>query len=498
MTEDHAKGTLGDSFWALGRRYGDRPALVSGARSLSYAELAETGGRIANALAARGLKAGDHIALAYRDGLELMAANVGVWMLDAVAVVVDFRNRSDERARLAEEFDIAAFLEDRDLSAGAYRSIPLDAAWRAEVAAAPATPRPLDGPEVPAYIALTSGTTGRPLGILMDHRALLIRCMAYALQSNYPREHPVFLNAYPLAFSASRNHALAHLLCGGTIHFHPPTFGPMELAERVNEIGASFLFAVPATVKAILDALPEGFEGPLLPTLTMLYCGGSGMMPADKVRAARLLTPHFLHCFASSITGTSAVLEGADILTHSESDGRIVPLARLEVVGPDHMPLPAGEVGMLRARTHGMSPGLYKNRARDTGDKIRDGWAYTGDMARISADGFLTITGRSSDVIVRGGANVFPAEIEAALALHPAVSESAVTGFADPEVEEEIAAFVVASAPVSEAELVAHCRLQLSPDKRPRKFVFLDSLPRNANGKVLKRDLRASLETGQG
>lgn len=181
---------------------------------------------------------------------------------------------------------------------------------------------------------------------------------------------------------------------------------------------------------------------------------------------------------------------GADLQARPDTDGRILPMVRAEVVDEQDRIVPAGEVGAMRIRSHGMADRLYDDKARDSGDKIRDGWAYTGDLARISADGFLSVVGRTTDMIIRGGANVYPAEIEAALVKHPHIKEAAVTGYSNLELGEEIAAFVVTSAPLSEADIASHCRVTLPPDKRPRKFVFLQSLPRNANGKVMIRELR--------
>ncbi|WP_417264327.1 class I adenylate-forming enzyme family protein [Celeribacter sp.] len=484
---------LADTFHALGASFRDRSALVSGARSVSFAELVEIAAQWARQFQAEGLEAGDQVGLALRDSIDTVIAMVGLWMMDAVAVPIDFRNRGDERTRLAEEFDLAAILEDRDQSNGAYRSIVCHAGWKDVASQQPKAPIERFGAvSYPALISLTSGTTGRPLGIVAGHRTILLRSMGYGFEADYPFGG-AFLNAYPLSFSASRNHTIGQLMRGATVHFHPPIFSPEELIEKVNSLGVTFLFAVPATVKAML-ALSEGNDEPLMPNLKMLYCGGSGMEASDKRRAARELTPGFLHCFSSSVSGTCSVLSGTDVETRSDTDGRVLPTVRIEIVDENHQPLPAGDVGAMRVRSHGMAEGLYKNRARETGDKIRDGWAYTGDLAKLSPDGFLSIVGRSSDLIIRGGANVYPAEIETVLSGVSGVEDVAVTGFDSAEFGEEIAAFVVTCGDVSEGDLAAECRVQLSSDKRPRKFVFLDSLPRNTNGKILRRELRAMLE----
>ncbi|AWB47798.1 hypothetical protein HYN69_04095 [Gemmobacter aquarius] len=493
MQADTTKTNLADLFYGLALRYGDRPALVSGDRTLSFRDLVPASTQWAVELRDCGIGAGAQVGLALRDGLDTVVLTLALWMLDAVAVPVDFRSRSDERTRLAAEFDLTALLEDRDLSGGAYTSIVCDADRAARVARhTPSLPDRDPAVSHPAFLSLTSGTTGRPLGIIIGHRTLLLRAMGYGFEGAYPFGG-VFLNAYPLSFSASRNHTIGNLLRGTTIHFHPPIFGAGELVEQINALDASFVFAVPATVTAMLSLTEDG-KAPLMPRLNMLYCGGSGMLATEKQRAWRLLSPNFQHCFSSSISGTCSILSGDDLATHHHTDGRVLPTVRLEIVDAEDRPLPLGEVGLMRMRSHGMADGLYRNRARDTGDRLRDGWAFTGDLAFVSPDGFLTVVGRGSDLIIRGGANVYPAEIESILAAMPGVREVAVVGFADPALGEEIAAFVAGSPTLTEATLDAHCRVTLSPDKRPRRFVLVDSLPRNPNGKVLTRDLRARLE----
>lgn len=487
-----SRSTWADMLWGLAARHGDRPALVQGARTVSYAGLGAHAARLAHALRARGIGPGDQVGLCLRDGIDGVTALFGLWMLDAVAVPVDFRNRADERQRLVQEFDLSCMIEDRDMGGGAYPAILWDGAFAEECARQPShAPETLAAGMQPAVISLTSGTTARPLGIVMGHRTMILRALGYALESDYPMGAR-FLNAFPLSFSASRHHTLGHLLRGGTVLFHPPTFGAGELAHRVQAEAIDFLFAVPATVSALLEWSGDG-AGPVFPGLKMLYCGGSGMTPEDKRRAHARLTPGFLHCFSSSVSGTVSVLAGSDVPVRADTDGRILPTARVQVVDEADRPLPPGETGAMRVRSHGMAEALYKGRARDTGDRIRDGWAYTGDLVRISADGFLTVVGRTSDLIIRGGANVHPAEVEGAISRLPGVREVAVVGFPDPALGEEIAAFVAGDARVTEAALTAHCRVDLPPDKRPRRFVLVDALPRNANGKVLRRDLRDRL-----
>lgn len=481
---------LPDLLQTLAILHGDSPALVSGDRQISYADLPTTAREFAAALATLGLHPGDRIGLALRDGLDFMQALCAIWTLGAIPVPIDFRASTAERTVFAAEFELATILEDRHLVGAAYSTthwqdtvVPTanGCEWLAEASTTLAAT---------ALISLTSGTTGRPLGVLIDHAALVSRAMGYGIEGAYPARAR-FLNVYPLSFSASRNHTIGHLLRGGTVIFRPSLFDASDLVDWTLTDRATFLFAVGATVKGMLDVAPPT-DGALFPDLKMLYSGGSGMATSDKLEAARRLTPGFLHCFSATLSGTCSVLTGADLIARPDTDGRIVPQARVEIVDEASQPVPFGATGILRVRTPGMACGFYADRDRPEGDRIRNGWAFTGDLAQVSADGFLTVVGRTSDMIIRGGANVYPAEVEAVLTAIPGVREAAVVGVAHHALGEEIAAFLVTDGTVHEGAVRAACLRGLSPDKRPRYIFFRSALPRNPNGKVLKRELRDS------
>jgi long-chain acyl-CoA synthetase len=477
-----------DLLCSLARIHGDRVALVSGPRRATYAELPRRAVAFAAAFAALGLHPGDKVGLALRDGFDTLDALFGIWRLGAVAVPMDHRSRGPEREQFAAEFGLSTILEDRAYPGVGYISTD----WQGTVV--PAAEARMDQtlpqaePSALALISLTSGTTGRPLGILIDHASLISRAFGYGMEGGYPTGAR-YLNVYPLSFSASRNHTIGHLLRGGTVIFRPALFGASELIDWTLTEQATFLFAVGATVRQMLDVAGGG-EGAVFPDLKMLYSGGSGMATEDKSAAARRLSPNFLHCFSATLTGTCSILTGADLLARPETDGRLVPQSRIEVVDEDDNALPFGATGILRARTAGMASGFYADRDRAQGDRIRAGWAYTGDLAHLSADGFLTVVGRTSDLIIRGGANVYPAEVEAVLTALAGITDAAVVGVPHHILGEEIAAFVVTDGTIPEEAIRAACVANLSSDKRPRHIILCPELPRNANGKVLKRDLR--------
>lgn len=492
MTMQSPKATLADLILGCADAFDDRIALSNEVRRLSFRQLAEQAAQLAHVLREDGVDAGDQIGIALRDGIDGVLAMTALWMLDAVVVLLDFRSRVDERNRLAQSFDLVAIVEDRALPETAYRQINLrDVELRART-------RPVTAPlsttaEIfPALISLSSGTTGDPIGMVTSHRALAVRTLAYGMAASYPHNSR-YLNVFPLSFTASYSHTLGSLLRGTQVIFHPPTFGAGELIEAINRHEIGFFFAVPATVREMLAVVGET-SAPALPSIQMLLASGAGVPVADKLLATRHLTPFFATVFSSTTTGTVSQLAGADMQARPETEGRVLPWILAEIVDDEGRRVPAGETGALRVRSTGAGDGIYKNRDRDAGDRIRDGWAYTGDLGSIDRGRFLTISGRAADMIVRGGANVYPAEIEAVISRLEGVREVTVTGFAVPGLGEEIAAFAIVAPGITEAALVAHCRTQLPPDKRPRRFVLVDALPRNQNGKILRRELREELE----
>ena len=217
-------------------------------------------------------------------------------------------------------------------------------------------------------------------------------------------------------------------------------------------------------------------------------------MPHEKQDARSELCERFVEGYSSGVSGRISVLSGADIDMRPETVGRVLPHVQLQIVDEHDQPLPVGTAGMIRVRSPGMALMTCGGTTRTFGDRIKEGWVYPGDIGAIDDAGFLCLLGRASDLIIRGGFNVHPAEVENVLAEHAGVKEVVVVGFTKRREGEEIAAFVVPSGNLTEAELIEHCRARLSPDKRPRKFVFATELPCNVNGKISRAKLRQQLE----
>jgi long-chain acyl-CoA synthetase len=481
---------LGDVFVRLASRWPDRRAIISPNLTLSFGQLAARAAQSAQELRSRGIGAGANVGIGVRNNAETLVLMIAIWMLRATAVPIDFRTKG--RSLLAKQFDLIAILEDRQSGVGGYNSILVDASWSDIIAGHDPTPFWMNEERAAgaALIALTSGTTGQPLGVVVDHERALFRYIFDLSQ----RFGATLLNPLSLSFSASRNHTFGALLQGSAVCFHPVLFSPRELADAIVATEATSVCTVPTIISKWLEVFGER-SAPLFSNLEALYCFGAPMSSKEKLQAKVSLCKNLIQEYGSTITGRISALSGSDLDTHPDTVGRVLPFVALEIVDADDRVLRSGEVGIIRVRSPAVATATHSESMRGSADKLKGGWAYPGDLGSIDDDGFLHLFGRNSDLIIRGGVNIHPSEVEGVIADHEGVQDVAVVGFTKQPEGEEIVAFVVPSTDLTESALIAHCRAHLAADKRPRKFVFVSSLPRNANGKIIRAELRKQLES---
>jgi acyl-CoA synthetase (AMP-forming)/AMP-acid ligase II len=457
---------------------------------MSYSELVARAASTARELRSREIVAGAKVGIALRDGAESIVGMLALWMLGATAVPIDFRMTVPERNSLVRGFDLKAIIEDEPNPHALYDSIFEAPDWSALIARHDSHPVWPGNSRAPALISLTSGTTDKPLGIILDHEGALLRSICDLSLAYGAR----LLNPLPLSYSASRSHSFSALLHGSSVFFHPAVFSTKELAEVVLASRVTSLCIVPSILRDLLELFSHR-STPQLFTLNALYCLGAQIHPEEKLLARRILSKAFVEDYGTSLAGRISSLHGADMEERPDSVGRVMPYVALEIVDANDMALPPGEAGIIRVRAPGMARSVYGSTTREMGDKLSDGWAYPGDIGLLDEGGFLRLLGRTSDVIVRSSVNLYPSEIERVIATYEEVREVAVVGFANLPEGQELAAFVVGSDSLTEAALIAHCCACLAPDKRPRKFVFLKEMPRNAYGKVSRAELRRQIES---
>jgi acyl-coenzyme A synthetase/AMP-(fatty) acid ligase len=466
----------------------DAPALIDGATTLTYGELATLIRRTAAHLATLGLRPGDRVGLCLHDTAAHLVALLAVAHLGAVAAPLDWRAKPAENARFIAGLNLACLLVEPDTAPiGACPTLPLDAAWHAAVTAATPAPDYATSWQDPFLISTTSGSTGRPKFILMTHTQYYFAIAGMFELLGLSGRHR-FLSTMPLYYSGGRNSCIAHLLRGDCVVLYPSLFTQAEYVQTVTSQLITVGGLVPSMVRQLLAA--PGPE-PLLPGLATLFCTGAPLHAEEKRQAARQLSPHFHERYGTAETLAISILRPADFATRADSVGQPHSLAEITIADEHDNPLPTGATGRLRYRGPGLGTPLHGIAENPN---FRGGFYYPGEIARLDEAGYIFLQGRTSDVIMRSGAKFYPAEIEAVLAEHPAVAESAVLGQPGPDADEIVIAFVVPRVDVATGTLLAHCRARLTPHKVPRQINIVAELPKNTAGKIDKIKLAATLQ----
>ncbi|MCX7150234.1 MAG: long-chain fatty acid--CoA ligase [Rhodocyclales bacterium] len=483
-----------------------RPALARGERLLaSYAELAARVGRLAAGLAAR-LQPGDRVALVMKNCPQYVELMFACWHAGLAVVPINAKLHpkelefilADSGARLCfVSADLYAALAPLAV-AGMEEVIDIDGPEYARLFAAatmPVAPRAADDA---AWLFYTSGTTGRPKGVTLTHRNALAAVFNYLSDVDGIAPGDAIIHAAPMSHG-SGFYMLPHVARAG-VNVVPESggFDPAEIFALLQAHRGVTMFAAPTMVKRLVDHPGDADTSGLK---TIVY-GGGPMYTADCKAALRRFGYKLVQIYGQgespmTITCLDKALH-ADT-THPRYEQRLASVGHaftgveVRVADADDRPLPAGEIGEILVRGDTMMAGYWNNPAASA-ETLRGGWLHTGDVGSMDADGFLTLKDRSKDVIISGGSNIYPREVEEVLLRHPAVSEVSVVGQADAEWGEIVIAFVVArgQAPDS-AELDALCLDNIARFKRPKRYVMVDSLPKNNTGKVLKTRLRELL-----
>jgi acyl-CoA synthetase (AMP-forming)/AMP-acid ligase II len=468
----------------------DRAALVHGERVILYRELDPLVSRTASHLYSLGLAQGDVVGVALKDRLEHVVILAALARAGIVLLPIDWRWTGGEQQRVAAHFGARTLLvEPGQPHPSDLVCIPVDGDWPAAVAKADPE-RDFPQGDLPLLMSLSSGTTGRPKGPRIRHSQFLARYRVFWINLGFNSQDR-FLSATPLYYGGGRTFPLAMLYSGGTVFMQPPPCEPQVLCEAVERYRITALFLVPTLIRRLL-ALPEKQRAPL-GRLRLLVSSGSALH-AEERRTLRTLCPGFVEYYSSTEGGGVSFLTSEDADEFSESVGRPVFGVEVQCVDENHQPLPPGRVGHIRNRGPAVAEGFW-NDPEATRESFRDGWWYPGDLGTLDEHGYLYLKGRAKDMIIRGGINIYPAEVEAVLQSHPAVADSAVVGWPSREFNEELAAFVTLKGSATPAELRALCKAQLAPYKVPREVFVIEDLPRNALGKVIKAELSARLPT---
>ncbi len=505
---------IGDLSRVNARRYPDKIALLHGERALTYRQLDQRSNRLAHALLASGVQPGDRVALLAFNCLDFAVITQGVAKAGAILVPLNFRLSANEIADMLRDASPAVIIIEAGFGpALAQACVELESPPRVVLLDGAADlaggvvldewvashPESQPGVEVdpagPCVIMYTSGTTGAPKGVLVSHEAYFRMYMATAIETRLTRED-LFLMAVPMFHAAGMNMMLHQaLFLGAAGVIHRGSFDPEAIFRLIEQHRLTMAVLVP-TVIGIMAQHPRRRDYDLSSLRTVFY--GSMPMPRAVLDAALDAFPNvrFNQLYGSTESGMLGALTWEEHAEHAHMTGREALLSEMRIVDERGQDVGIGEIGEVIGRQQCGMLGYWRN-PRATAETVRGGWIHTGDLARREEDGFFTVVGRLKEMIISGGENIYPVEVERVLAEHPAIREVAVLGVGDPLYGESVCAAVVfhPGERASVEELDELCRSRLAGYKRPRRYEVLDALPRNASDKVQKHRLRAQFES---
>ncbi|MCT8970538.1 AMP-binding protein [Microbaculum marinisediminis] len=489
-----------------GRSFPNNPAVAVGTTiHQDYAALTDRASRLAAGLARLGLAPGDRVAIVARNGPHYVECMFGIWWGAFAAVPANAKLHGAELAWMlvnagatvcfasAKEAEtIAAHRPDGLKHLIEIGSPEYEGLFRDE-----GGPLSDAGPDALAWLFYTSGTTGRPKGAMITHRNIAAMTFGYLVDVDPTKPTDTILHSAPMSHG-SGIYIMPHVCCAA-LNAVPESggFEPDEIFRLIEARPGTSMFAAPTMIKRMVD-----HGGDVDPSgLRTLVWGGAPMYVEDVKKALDRFGPRLAQIFGqgeSPMTGT--VLSKAIIADRAHprwlerigSAGLANSACEVRVAGANDEPLAVGETGEVLIRGDCVVPGYWRN-PEASAETLRNGWLHTGDVGAMDEDGFVTLKDRSKDMIISGGSNIYPREIEEVLLTHSGVREVSVIGRPDPDWGEIVVAYVVGEAGAPELDRL--CLDSIARFKRPKDYVFVDALPKNNYGKILKTELRQQDDT---
>lgn len=497
------------------QRWPERPALFEGARQVAdYRTFAaRVRARALELRHAHGIEPGDRVALLLKNSCAYLELLYAIWWSGAVAVPINSKLHALEAVWIVGNAGARLIHTDEgEVFAGA----PLPDGCRELAVPALAVPCTLDNDELAqphprldsdlAWLFYTSGTTGRSKGVMLSHGNLIAMSLCYPLDVDPVSAGDAVVYAAPMSHGAGLYNFI-HVRCGAR-HVVPLSrgFQAAELFGLAQTLGQVSLFAAPTMVKRMVEqARQQGYDGGGIKTIVY---GGGPMYLADLTEALDTFGPRLVQIYGQgecpmTISALSREIiadrQHADWPAIAASVGRAQSCVEVRVVDGAGQPQAAGEPGEITVRGPVVMQGYWDN-PQATQATLVDGWLRTGDIGYLDERGYLTLTDRSKDVIISGGSNIYPREVEEVLVQHPEVFEACVVGEADAEWGESVVAFVVPRTPGSlDAQALNQWFLaRMASFKKPKKYLFCAELPKNSYGKILKTQVRQWLQEPDG
>lgn len=483
----------------------ERPALFLGRTCVaSYGQFWTKAQAVSGWLTAQGVTPGDRVAIFMKNTPDYLIVFYGIWAAGACVVPINAKLHVREAAFILQDSSATHVFASPDLAEDLS-----SAEYSTAVTVVPGThfdqvtghallPEIVErAPDDLAWLFYTSGTTGKPKGVMITHRMLTSMSLCYGLDADVVGADDTTLYAAPMSHGAGI-YNMVHVRAGAR-HVCPTSggFNPAEILDLTEFFGNVQLFAAPTMVRRMTDiARQSGLTGTGLRTI--VYAGGP-MYNADIIDAVDHFGPIFVQIYGQGecpmgITALSrsdiAERSAPDWQARLQSVGRAQSAVEVKIGDAQGNSVPVGTHGEIMVRGDTVMSGYWQNPDA-TASTLVNGWLMTGDMGFMDAQGYVTLQDRSKDMIISGGSNVYPREVEEVLLMHPAVREASVVGRPHPEWGEEIVAFVVGK--VDPAELDSLCLENIARFKRPKTYINIEALPKNNYGKILKTALRAQL-----
>jgi long-chain acyl-CoA synthetase len=477
-----------------------RPALFLGRELVAdYGQFHDYAARVAGWLVAQGVRPGDRVALVMGNCPDYLIALYAIWYAGAVAVPVNAKLHPQEVGFIVGDAGARLTFCATGLTGQGYRLTDIAGAeYRAALAHDPISAPVGRAPDDLAWLFYTSGTTGRPKGVQITHRMLIAMSLAYLADVDAVSPEDSTLYAAPMSHGAGL-YNMVHVRMGAR-HVLPVSggFDADEIFDLSRHFGRVQMFAAPTMVRRMTEvAKSTDQRGKGLNSI--IYAGGP-MYQADIIAAVAQFGPVFIQIYGQGECpmGITA-LSRRDVADRDHprwcqrlaSVGRAQSGVEVRIADDKGGHAHPGTAGEILVRGDVVMPGYWRNDAASA-ETLSEGWLRTGDIGSMDADGYVTLMDRSKDMIISGGSNIYPREVEEVLLTHPKVRAVAVVSRPHPDWGEEVVAFVVGQAPPEDLDKL--CLENIARFKRPRDYVYVDDLPQNNYGKILKTDLRARLK----
>lgn len=485
--------------------HAERPAIAHG-QSIwcTYAEFGERAAKVATWLMRQGVVEGDRVALFMHNRPDYLELQWGVWWVGAVVVPINSKLHPREAAWIVQHADAKLVFTDESMLSeletalaelGHVARIGCETGFSLDesLPLAKLAERQEDDP---CWLFYTSGTTGRPKGVILGARQLRWMSLAYLAEIDTVIPGDVMLHPAPMSHGGGMYH-LPYVLQGG-LNVVPQSggFDSVECLLLAAHWQRTSFFAAPTMVRRLVDTVKQ--SGRPAKGLSTIVYGGGPMYLTDIQEALQVIGPHFAQIYGQGECPMTITAQPKHIINDTQqprhlqrlaSVGRAQSMVELSIRDANGQVLPVGERGEVCVRGEVVMSGYWRDESA-TSAAMHNGWLATGDVGRLDAEGFLTLLDRSKDLVVSGGTNIYPREVEEALLSHPDVAEVSVIGRSDKEWGEVVVAYVVPRRSLDAATLDAHCLEHIARFKRPKHYCFVEVLPKNNYGKVLKTTLR--------